>query len=202
MWLCREVADQIAANQLSWETSWFPTKRAYGGVHPGPAGNALAAGQISELLSAGWRRDGGRPTAHAMPEQPLDRRSYDAGRFLSPGSAALSGSVCNCTSRGKCVPVPPTPPTSLSVSVERRPTLHVHTQLTPHNNGGSAAAGRGVSRTGPAPPGPCGLTSRAGRCCAAAPPTARPRSGPASHTFGADTCPAARDRTQSETRCF
>jgi lysophospholipase L1-like esterase len=46
IFLAREVADQIDAGKLTW--------KVFGGTHPKPAGNAIAAGMIDQLLTAAW----------------------------------------------------------------------------------------------------------------------------------------------------
>ncbi len=68
--LNREVARRIAEGALTW--------KQFGGVHPGPDGNQLAANMIDVLLD----RPAGAPKPHALPE-PLDVQSYDAGRFVA-----------------------------------------------------------------------------------------------------------------------
>jgi lysophospholipase L1-like esterase len=81
IFLAREVADQIDANKLTW--------KEFGGTHPKPAGNAIAAELIGQLLDAAWTKKLSRkPIAHAMPEKPLDAGSYFDGHFLSPAKSA------------------------------------------------------------------------------------------------------------------
>ena len=48
VYLAREVADRIAAGKLTWAQ--------YGGTHPKPAGNAMAAKLIGELLDRRWAK--------------------------------------------------------------------------------------------------------------------------------------------------
>eukprot|EP01044_Picomonas_judraskeda_P018850 COSAG03_NODE_3838_length_1804_cov_8.914956_2_plen_156_part_00 len=43
------LSRRVAGGQLTWEQ--------YGGVHPAPAGNAIAAQLCEELLSAAWQRE-------------------------------------------------------------------------------------------------------------------------------------------------
>ena len=68
-----EVAAEITDGKLTWEQ--------YGGTHPAPFGNAIAAKMIDELLARAWAA----PIAanDALP-QPLDPLSYEAGRFINP----------------------------------------------------------------------------------------------------------------------
>ena len=82
VYLAREVADRIATGKLTWAQ--------YGGTHPKPAGNAVAAGLIGELLDR--RRAKPLPAnaakgAALLPAKPLDAASFFNGRFLSPGLA-------------------------------------------------------------------------------------------------------------------
>ena len=68
-----EVAAQMAEGKLTWQQ--------YGGVHPAPFGNAMAARMIDELFTRAWAA----PIAEndALP-QSLDPLNYEAGRFLDP----------------------------------------------------------------------------------------------------------------------
>ena len=68
--LNREVAQRIAKGTLTW--------KQFGGVHPGPDGNQLAANLIDVLLD----RPAGEAKPHALPE-PLDPHSYDQARFVA-----------------------------------------------------------------------------------------------------------------------
>ena len=71
--VAREVQQQIDEGTLTWEK--------FGGVHPSPYGNRLAAGMIEKLID----RLAGRPVP-MMPE-PLDPFNYENGRFVSPDTA-------------------------------------------------------------------------------------------------------------------
>ncbi|MEZ6112139.1 MAG: GDSL-type esterase/lipase family protein [Pirellulaceae bacterium] len=87
--LAREVTERIANGTLTWEK--------YGGVHPAPYGNRIAADMVIELLTSAWeanetvaadsQRNAKRP--HAMPETMLDPHSYVNGRFISPAEATI-----------------------------------------------------------------------------------------------------------------
>ena len=81
IFLAREVADRIDAGKLTW--------KEFGGTHPKPAGNEIAAELIGQLLDAAWTKKLPRkPIAHAMPEKPIDAGSYFDGHFLSPAKSA------------------------------------------------------------------------------------------------------------------
>ncbi len=85
--LAAEVAAQIASGRLTW--------KQFGGVHPAPLGNAIAAAMIDELFSRAWRlppQDSAGTAAHPMPA-PLDALSYFNGRFVDIGRADLK---CGC----------------------------------------------------------------------------------------------------------
>lgn len=78
------LAQRIQAGTFSWEQ--------YGGVHPAPAGNKLAAGLIDELLDRTWKEPlapNDMSTKHRTPDAPLDEQHYGAGRFIDPGKAKL-----------------------------------------------------------------------------------------------------------------
>lgn len=82
--LAKEVAERISAGALTW--------KEYGGTHPAPAGNRIAADMVVELLTSGWNsshveftvRDSAVP---AVPE-PLDERSYSNGVLVDVANAA------------------------------------------------------------------------------------------------------------------
>ena len=82
VYLAREVADRIAAGELTWAQ--------YGGTHPKEAGNAVASGLIGELLGRRWAKPlpaNAAKGAALIPAKPLDTASFFNGRFLSPGLA-------------------------------------------------------------------------------------------------------------------
>ena len=82
--LAKEVAERISAGTLTW--------KVYGGTHPAPAGNRIAAEMVAELLTSGWSsphvefavRDSAVP---AVPE-PLDEKSYSNGVLVDVAKAA------------------------------------------------------------------------------------------------------------------
>jgi len=81
IFLAREVADRIDAGKLTW--------KVFGGTHPRPAGNAIAAGMIDQLLTAAWERPlGKKPEPHPVPKAVLDKGSYFNGQFLSPAKSS------------------------------------------------------------------------------------------------------------------
>ena len=81
IFLAREVADRIKAGTLTW--------KKFGGTHPGPAGNAIAAQMISSLLESAWSKPAAQAQKnHPMPGEAIDQDSYFNGAFLSPGGSA------------------------------------------------------------------------------------------------------------------
>ena len=76
--LAREVAERINANRLTWNE--------FGGTHPAPPGNRIAADMIVDLLDAAWadaRHVGNdQPAEHRIPKK-LDSGSYSDGRLVS-----------------------------------------------------------------------------------------------------------------------
>lgn len=74
--LAKEVADQITDKKLTWEQ--------FGGTHPKPHGNAIAAAMIDRLMELTWNTPTGakaQAKPHPMPD-PLDPNSYLRGRFI------------------------------------------------------------------------------------------------------------------------
>lgn len=92
--LAREVAERITAGTFTW--------KEYGGTHPKPPGNRVAADMIAELLNAAWsqpltatthdkvRRETTRVDESHHIAKRLDEHSYANGKMASP-SAALAG---------------------------------------------------------------------------------------------------------------
>ena len=77
----REVADRINSGKLTW--------KVFGGTHPKPAGNAIAAEMIGGLLDAAWSVPPiKKPVAHSVPRKPIDTDSYFNGHFISPAASA------------------------------------------------------------------------------------------------------------------
>ena len=80
IFLAREVADRIDAGTLTW--------KEFGGTHPKPPGNAIAAAMIGQLLDSAWAKKlDKKPVAHVVPAKPLDEASYFDGQFLSPAAS-------------------------------------------------------------------------------------------------------------------
>jgi lysophospholipase L1-like esterase len=79
--LASEVARQITAGELSW--------KQYGGTHPAPFGNAIAAAMIADLLHRAGV--GLNAKAVALGTQPLpppiDPQNYARGIMIDPQSA-------------------------------------------------------------------------------------------------------------------
>ena len=81
IFLAREVAEQIDAGELTW--------KVFGGTHPKPAGNAIAAGMIVQLLGTAWSKPPVKDASpHAVPWKPVDGGSYFNGHFLLPEASA------------------------------------------------------------------------------------------------------------------
>jgi len=79
--LAREVADRIDAGKLTWQV--------FGGTHPKPAGNAIAAEMIGDLLNSAWDQpEAAKAEAHRLPSASVDKGSYFNGHFLSPVNSA------------------------------------------------------------------------------------------------------------------
>jgi len=77
IFLAREVADRISAGELTWAK--------FGGTHPKPAGNAIAAEMIGQLLSSDWDKSSAKAKVpHPVPTKLIDSGSYCQGIFLSP----------------------------------------------------------------------------------------------------------------------
>ena len=80
--LAKEVADRIDTKTLTWEQ--------FGGTHPKPFGNAIAAAMIDRLMEQSWSdplADDASVEPHSMPEA-LDPKSYFHGRLLPPATAS------------------------------------------------------------------------------------------------------------------
>jgi lysophospholipase L1-like esterase len=85
--LAAEVTAQISSGALTW--------KQFGGVHPAPFGNAIAAAMISELFDRAWPEPSAAepaPAVRALPA-PLDELSYFNGRFADIAQAELK---CGC----------------------------------------------------------------------------------------------------------
>ncbi|MDD2600482.1 MAG: SGNH/GDSL hydrolase family protein [Kiritimatiellae bacterium] len=86
--LAAEVALQIKSGALTWQK--------FGGVHPAPFGNAIAAAMIDELFDRAWctpLNSAAKAVAHSLPA-PLDELSYFNAHFVDIHKAKL---LCGCT---------------------------------------------------------------------------------------------------------
>ena len=80
--LAREVAQQITEGSLTW--------KKFGGTHPAPPGNRLAADMVALLLEKAWQGElastaGKNP--HKISEKLVDAGSYARGRLIDPATA-------------------------------------------------------------------------------------------------------------------
>jgi len=83
--LAQEVARSISAGDYTWKD--------FGGTHPKPFGNRIAADMIGELCARSWGSldapgPVNKPMQHALPEA-LDPMNYEHGRFLD--ASAVKG---------------------------------------------------------------------------------------------------------------
>ncbi|MCP4170269.1 MAG: alpha/beta hydrolase fold domain-containing protein [Fuerstiella sp.] len=79
VYLSKEVAQRINTGSLTW--------KQFGGTHPGPAGNELAADLATSILSTGWRGVDAsqlQPIAHPLPQELLLSSSFTNGVLLPP----------------------------------------------------------------------------------------------------------------------
>lgn len=82
--LAREVAERITDGSLTWAE--------FGGTHPKPAGNRIAADLIAGMLDDAWKGtlpEGTTATPHDFPEEPLDPLNYGRGRLVPASDAML-----------------------------------------------------------------------------------------------------------------
>ena len=81
VFLASEVADRISSGELTWDE--------YGGTHPKPRGNAIAAEMIKDLLNKCWdKKAPAKKVNHQVPEELIDVKSYYRGNFLSPENSS------------------------------------------------------------------------------------------------------------------
>lgn len=81
--VAREVQQQIDEKTLTWQQ--------FGGVHPAPYGNRLAANMIATLLDAPVPDYAKNPAKNRELPESLEKFCYEHGRFLSPEHAAGTG---------------------------------------------------------------------------------------------------------------
>jgi lysophospholipase L1-like esterase len=80
--LAKKVSASIAAGDFDW--------KKFGGVHPAPFGNRIAADMIGGLFDAMWSVPSkGVAAANPQPPVPLDQNSYFNGRFVDPSELRL-----------------------------------------------------------------------------------------------------------------
>jgi len=80
--LAKSVSTRIAAGEFDW--------KKFGGVHPAPFGNRIAADMIAELFHEKW--DVSSPAEsrpHPLPDAPLDEKNYSNGHFLDVDALKL-----------------------------------------------------------------------------------------------------------------
>lgn len=83
--LAREVSARMKAGEFDW--------KKFGGVHPAPFGNRIAADMIGKLFEECWSGTLPADAAakdYAMPAKALDEMNYSGGRFLDPKEAKIS----------------------------------------------------------------------------------------------------------------
>jgi len=81
--LARQVAQSITAGELTWER--------FGGTHPQPFGNRIAARMIDRLMTRAWdEQPPEQMTPHPLPA-PIDDHSYSRARFIDVEKAPLHG---------------------------------------------------------------------------------------------------------------
>ena len=84
--LAKEVAERIAEKTFTWNE--------YGGTHPAPAGNQIAASLVQDLLTTAWNLPNTVPMSQeevsrgSLPK-PIDPKCYQTG-FLMPVHAAVT----------------------------------------------------------------------------------------------------------------
>ena len=77
-----EVADRIEAGTLTWDQ--------FGGTHPGPIGNQLAADLVAGILITGWKDDAIKPIAVTVDNiTPLIKSNFEHGHWLSHDVAKI-----------------------------------------------------------------------------------------------------------------
>ncbi len=79
--LAKEVSQLIEENKLTW--------KIYGGTHPGPVGNALAAQMCAQVLEASWKNPAEAASDYAMPSQAVDAGHYGGGKFIDVSATKM-----------------------------------------------------------------------------------------------------------------
>jgi lysophospholipase L1-like esterase len=95
--LARTVTTRIAAGEFDW--------KKFGGVHPAPFGNRIAADMIAQLFDTQWGAPArGTPTPHPLPAKPLEEHNYSKGRFLPHSALSLGDGFAEGVPDWKSIP--------------------------------------------------------------------------------------------------
>ncbi|MGC6443482.1 MAG: alpha/beta hydrolase fold domain-containing protein [Rubripirellula sp.] len=89
--LAKEIADRITAGSFTW--------KEYGGTHPAPAGNQIAANLVQDLLDTAWHLNKNlriEEDTETKPEdavkslrKPIDPNSYQSGKLTEVTEAKI-----------------------------------------------------------------------------------------------------------------
>ena len=89
--LAKEIADRITAGSFTW--------KEYGGTHPAPAGNQIAANLVQDLLDTAWHLNKNlriEEDTETKPEdaakslrKPIDPNSYQSGKLTELTEAKI-----------------------------------------------------------------------------------------------------------------
>ncbi|MEX2215113.1 MAG: SGNH/GDSL hydrolase family protein [Phycisphaeraceae bacterium] len=79
--ISKEVSQLISEKNITW--------KIYGGTHPGPTGNALAARMCLDLCDAAWKKAGQDTSGYVSRAKPLDAGNYGQGHFVDPKEAII-----------------------------------------------------------------------------------------------------------------
>lgn len=85
VYLSKVVAARIGDGTLTW--------KEFGGTHPGPVGNQLAADLVTSVLTEAWRGldiNGFEAVPHELPLVSIRETSFSQGRLLLPDQTELS----------------------------------------------------------------------------------------------------------------
>ena len=90
-----ELAKQISDGTMSW--------KVYGGVHPKPAGNRIAADLIQQVIQQSASQIEQLTPSARLPE-PIDQSSFEGGRFLDLNDIVLGEGWSHQTPDWKSLP--------------------------------------------------------------------------------------------------
>lgn len=81
--LAQEIAERMAAKELTWEQ--------FGGTHPSWEGHKYYAATLNNLFDSEWKESAKEipVTAHQIPQMPLDKYSYTTGSFIDINCAKI-----------------------------------------------------------------------------------------------------------------